>query len=347
MSAAAAPAPDAAPSSRPAAAPNLGLSLDDHVDLDTLDVRQFVLHPPAQALLCAMQHALLEAPYIDFGRCDADSTRFNIVFPSTFGSDRRKPVTAEFQQFCETVYWPLVSVFLFGRAGWSSLRRHLTSFKVNTLRISEDEFYYGLPIYHFHLDHKIGQPAPKDECQLNTCRMIFSIVPAALEAGAAPEHDSTVYLRRQPPHGFTKQEALHTYLKTRYPEVGLARGRQRPLYEVSDDELYRAPPGEVLLHHSHPGRPVHAETNPCPEGRGLFVLDWTDLRNAAPDGARRPATRMPMGEILTQLRVLAADPAGEAYRARLGETLECGAELLAVAEPYPGGRQALEAVLRR
>ena len=99
---------------------------------------------------------------------------------------------------------------------------------MNTLRISEDEFYYGLPIYHFHLDHKIGQPAPKDECQLNTCRMIFSIVPAALEAGAAPEHDSTVYLRRQPPHGFTKQEALHTYLKTRYPEVGLARGRQRP-----------------------------------------------------------------------------------------------------------------------
>ena len=103
----------------------------------------------------------------------------------------------------------------------------------------------------------------------------------------------------------------------------------------------------MLLHHSHPGRPVHAETNPCPEGRGLYVLDWTDLRNAAPDGARRPATRMPMGEILTQLRVLAADPAGEAYRARLGETLECGAELLAVAEPYPGGRQALEAVLRR
>ena len=55
---------------------------------------------------------------------------------------------------------------------------------------------------------------------------------------------------------------------------------------MSDEELYRAPPGEVLLHHSHPGRPVHAETNPCPEGRGLYVLDWTDLRNAAPDGAR-------------------------------------------------------------
>ena len=66
--------PDAAPSSRPAAAPNLGLSLDDHVDLDSLDVRQFVIHPPAQAILCAMQHALLEAPYIDFGRVDADST---------------------------------------------------------------------------------------------------------------------------------------------------------------------------------------------------------------------------------------------------------------------------------
>ena len=333
--------PDAAPSSRPAAAPNLGLPLDDHVDLDSLDVRQFVLLPPAQALLCAMQHALLEAPYIDFGRVDADSTRFNIVFPSTFGSDRRKPVTAEFQPFCETVYWPLVSVFLFGRAGWSSLRRHLTSFKVNTLRISEDEFYYGLPIYHFHLDHKIGQPAPKDECQLNTCRMIFSIVPAALEAGAAPEHDSTVYLRRQPPHGFTKQEALHTYLKTRYPEVGLARGRQRHSTRLPTTSCTARP--ARCSSTIRTGRPAARQTRP--EGRGL--LDWTDLRNAAPDGARRPATRMPMVEILTQLRVLAADPKGEAYRARLGETLECGAELLAVAEPYPGGRQALEAVLRR
>ena len=256
-------------------------------------------------------------PYIDFGRVDADSTRFNIVFPSTFGSDRRKPVTAEFQQFCETVYWPLVSVFLFGRAGWSSLRRHLTSFKVNTLRISEDEFYYGLPIYHFHLDHKIGQPAPKDECQLNTCRMIFSIVPAALEAGAAPEHDSTVYLRRQPPHGFTKQEALHTYLKTRFPEVPGPRPAAAALRGERRRALWRAPPGEVLLHHSHPGRPVHAEKNPI-QGRGLYVLDWTDLRNAAPDGARRPATRMPMGEILKQLRVLAADPAGEAYAREAG-----------------------------
>ena len=86
--------------------------------------------------------------------------------------------------------------------------------------------------------------------------------------------------------------------------------------------------------------PGHAETA-CPEWSRPGTSSTTDLRNAAPDGARRPATRKPPSEILAR-RVLAADPAGEADRARLGETgAQCGAELLAVAAPYPGGRQAL------
>lgn len=47
--------------------------------------------------------------------------------------------------------------------------------------------------------------------------------------------------------------------------------------QVADRELYRAKPGEVLVHTSHPGQPIHAETNPCPDGRGLYVLDWSDI----------------------------------------------------------------------
>ena len=50
------------------------------------------------------------------------------------------------------------------------------------------------------------------------------------------------------------------------------------MYEVQDDELYRARPGELCVHQSHPGMPIHAETNPCPDGRVLYVLDWTDRR---------------------------------------------------------------------
>ena len=252
------------------------------VDLDDLDVLQFVLHPLAQRLLIAMQQLLLDGPYQAFGKTEGSEERFNLVFPKTYGSDRRKPVSARFQDFCEAVYWPLVNALLFGVEGWEQVRRHLTAFKVNTLQISADEFYYGQDIYHFHLDHKIGRLDPKDQMQKQTMRVIFSTVPAALEVHASGEvsalaerrFDSTVYLRRQPAHGFHQQEALHAHLLARFPECGLSAGRERPLYQVADDELYRARPGEVCAHRSHPGRPIHAETNPCPPRRCLYVLDW-------------------------------------------------------------------------
>lgn len=363
-----------------AAAPPLGMSLTDHVPLEEAGVLQFVLHAEAQRLVCCMQAELLEAPYRAFGRVgagvdgDTGEERFNLVYPSTFGSDRRKPVTPRFQQFTESVHWPLLSVLLFGDGsrGWEAVRPHLTSLKVNTLRISEDEFYYNRPIYHFHLDHKIGTPAPNDANQRTTMRLIFSVVPAALAtlpaergggvvATGEPLHDSTVYLRMQPPRGFDKQEHLHAYLRRRYPERGLSAGRERPLYEVGDDELYRAKPGEVCVHHSHPGRPVHAETNPCPDGRGLYVLDWTDLRNVAPDGKLQPPTRMPIESILRLMRVLervdAADGSAAAFCTRLDEVIDTARRLLASGDggvdssaPEPhlpeSCRGRLEAVLR-
>ena len=74
-----------------------------------------------------------------------------------------------------------MNALLFGRDGWEEVRPHLTAFKINTLQISENEFYYGQDIYHFHLDHKIGKLEPKDENQKRTKRMIFSTVPAALQ----------------------------------------------------------------------------------------------------------------------------------------------------------------------
>ena len=132
------------------------------VDLDAMDVLQFVIHPLAQHLICALQAELLDEPYRAFGKTDGSENQFNLVFPKTYGSDRRKPVTARFQDFAEAVYWPLINALLFGREGWERVRPHLTAFKVNTLQISADEFYYGQDIYHFHLDHKIGRCEPKD-----------------------------------------------------------------------------------------------------------------------------------------------------------------------------------------
>ena len=237
------------------------------------------------------------------------------------------------------------------------VRPHLTAFKINTLQISENEFYYGQDIYHFHLDHKIGAPQPKNEGHRQTMRLIFSIVPTAqrlrpdggaVVATAEPAHDSTVYLRWQPPRGFHHNDELHAYLRLRFPERGLCIGRDRPLYEVGDDELYRARPGEVCTHFSHPGRPVHAETNPCPEGRGLYVLDWTDVRNVGDDGRVLPASRMPIDEIIGRMRVL-ADASTAAFRERLAEAAATARGLLGEAAGHfdAAGRPALEAVLQQ
>ena len=225
-----------------AAAPNLGLPLDDHVSLDSMDCRQFILHPLAQYLICEMQASLLEKPYNSFGKTVGSEDLFNLVLPSTFGSDRRKPVTSDFQAFTEAVYWPLFNALLFGSSAWSDLAPFLTCFKVNTLRISEDEFYYNQPIYHFHLDHRIGALAPKDHSQKRTSRMIFSAVPAAMRhlplwhkhfpggvtAVADPAFDSTVYLKMQPPHGFHSNAtftntSLHAIRSAASPTIASGR----------------------------------------------------------------------------------------------------------------------------
>ena len=80
---------------------------------------------------------MLEArAYIDFGRADADSSRVNIVFPSAFGSDsaqaRHRRVSAILRD--RVLAFGLRLPLRPGRKGWSSIRRHLTSFKVNTLQ---------------------------------------------------------------------------------------------------------------------------------------------------------------------------------------------------------------------
>ena len=138
---------------------------------------------------------------------------------------------------------------------------------------------------------------------------------------------------------------------------------------MDDDELYRAPPGEVLIHMSHPGRPIHAETNPCPEGRGLYVLDWADVRNVVyscqqgdGDGGashcngerptRRakqrvervlPSRRMPVHRILELMRVL-VDAESDAFQTRIEGVKQTAARLRTVAQEYPGGLAALERI---
>jgi hypothetical protein len=54
---------------------------------------KFSLSPEIQYLIHCMEIIFLKIPYNKFGKNEKSWDDYNIVFPCTFGSDRRKPVT--------------------------------------------------------------------------------------------------------------------------------------------------------------------------------------------------------------------------------------------------------------
>ena len=66
---------------------------DGLVDLDDMDVLQFVIHPLAQHLLCALQAELLDRPYRAFGMTEGSEERFNLVEPDPIPSPHSNPGT--------------------------------------------------------------------------------------------------------------------------------------------------------------------------------------------------------------------------------------------------------------
>ena len=239
------------------------------------------IDPDVQRLLLTLQCVLVDVPYVTFGRpadAPSDARRFNLVFPASFGSARRKPVTQRFQSFTESHFWVVARLLLFG-SGWSeSVAPFLLSHKVNTLAIGEGEAYYGENIFHLHVDGSVGRRVARDRMQKRRYRFLVSFVPPTV-----CDPRSTVYLKTQPPDGCASTRAMHTWLVDRFVECGLSEGRSRPLYRVTENDIVRAMPGDVFMHPSHgfgsigAAYPIHAEANPCPSGRVYHAIDLDDL----------------------------------------------------------------------
>jgi hypothetical protein len=336
-----------------------------HIHFDEMNSTQFIISPMIQHLISEIQNTLIIPQYHAFGKTKDSWKNFNIVFPASFGSDRRKPITHEFQQFGEIVYWPIIYTLLFGKDGWEQIKSYLLSFKINTLKVSEDTDYYNTSAYHMHLDNKPGKKNDSDNSQKHIIRIIFSIVPASfykndagiLEISNDIIHQSTLYLQQQPIEGFHSQNQYHEYMRQRFPTLS---NTYRPIYQIQDNEVCRAKPGQVNIHYSHPALPIHAEANPCPD-RTLFAIDFQDIINViktdTPKGPKiikfLPTKRIPTEHIISLMKVL-KNPESEQCKNRLHEVIEIAElmnsiddndDILIHADKYDLGRIAIHKII--
>ena len=102
--------------------------------------------------------------------------------------------------------------------------------------------FYNEPVFHMHIDGKVGVHKPNDHAQRQTSRMLFSIVTDALAdaaqseaAQSAREFGTTVYPIWQPRFGFASNHEFHRYMHARYADRGLENsGLPRPHYEIPE-----------------------------------------------------------------------------------------------------------------
>ena len=253
---------------------------EDHIHLDNMDVIKFCIDTNVQRLLHELQTIVVDQPYKEWGRTTESWEGYTLLLRNGFQSgDRRKPVTDEFQAWFETVYCPIFLALLYGE-GWDSIHDHFSQFKACTIKVCQfGETFYGKNVFHMHVDMKIGVLEPRNYTQKHGSRLLFSIVPEAIEEGAdakAPEFGTTVYPLWQPRAGFRNNHEFHNYMMKTYSECGIENsGLPRPHYIIEENLVYRAITGEVLINKSHADhkqcQPIHAEPNPCPD-RYLFCV---------------------------------------------------------------------------
>jgi hypothetical protein len=318
------------------------------VSLDEIDVKQFQLSPISLIILQKIQ-SILDDLYPIFGKTEFSDINYNLVFPTEFKSSRRKPVTQVFQEFGEHIS-ELVLNFVFGKENQIEIKRFLFANKLNTLKFSENMYYYDKNIFHMHLDHKIGKPDPKDNMQVQTARIIFSTVPDSIQKNKNNQFEiksgteeknqyycSSIYLLDQPLEGIYSTKEFHQYMNQRYPECGISNGLPRPLYQIDEEKIYRAKPGEVMLHRSHPGTPIHSEANPCPNNRCLYVFDFENIRNIEKVGNKlkiEPRIDIPINKIIKYMKVL-ENSNTEEFKKRISDVIEIIQEKLFIFEKYP------------
>jgi hypothetical protein len=169
------------------------------------------------------------------------------------------------------------------------------------------------------------------------------------------EFDSTVYLRKQPTKGFSNQKAFHEYMSSRY---NFTLNAGRPIYQIPDEDVRRSPPGEVNIHLTHPATAIHAEPNPCPTNRCLFVFDLKNIvtltyktlsKNAMKKNKNKisgvlPRIDIPIKRIVELMKVL-EDPSTEEFKNRIAEVIDMIIELTEKGSEYQGCQLGLEKVI--
>lgn len=199
--------------------------------------------------------------------------KFTLVMPSSFISERRKSLPLGFQDWADnTIMIPMLEI-IFGKSKIEYVKEHLSAFKIRTEPVSEFADHYRKPIYHWHVDAKIGILQENNLQQTRITRVLVNI--------GGGDQGSTVYLKDQP-RGFPKQTMVSKYLNERFEEVGLKGGKLRELFKTDDKDIFRAKAGEVFVHESHSvhgGYPIHAEANPSPKGRTLLAIDLINVKD--------------------------------------------------------------------
>lgn len=260
--------------------------------------------PNVQKVIALLTDVLVTKPYEKWGKVAGSWDNYTIVFPASFGSDRRKAISSDFQKYTESVYYPLMIKLLFGENMYRSIKQYIISFKVSTIAVSKDTDYYGenKNIYHMHLDNKVGIVQHNNKCQQRKYRIVFSIPRKGTRVAEANGTDLgwTVYLKNQRKQPLKSQSEFHRYMRSRYQDLGTENGKTRPLYLIPKSDIFKAKAGEVWIHPSHipeaasTCQPIYAEPNPCPP-RILITIDLGD--KITQNGKSFNVSRVPVPKI--------------------------------------------------
>jgi hypothetical protein len=268
---------------------------------------QFTMSLKIQKIIILIHEILIDEAYKDFGDIhnnDLYKPEYSLVIPSTFGSARRKPVHQKFQEYCEEIYFPIITSLYFGIEGWAVIKDHLSSFKINTMTM----IHLVPDVYHMHLDAKIGEYMPKNKAQKHVTRILTSFVPLATKLPKCRNLlGCTVYPKIQPDKPFLNNKMYHKYMCSMYDEEGLSQNKPRPLYKIEPHDTVRLLSGEVAVHPSHTvdtAQPIHSEPNPNPIG-GRYALIWDFVNIIVNNGKNKIDNYpIPLNKILTEMNVL-------------------------------------------
>lgn len=276
------------------------------------------IHGKVQHYIIVLHQVFIDHIYRKIGldkEIDDEKPEYTIVIPSTYGSARRKYITQKFQEYCEKIYFPIITTLYFGEH-WQSIKQHFMAYKVNTML----QIDLRPNIYHMHLDAKVGIIDKSTKYSKRITRILTSYMHnAVLHPENTHLYGATVYPMEQHTKPFKCMNDYHSYMRSIYPERGKSEGGPRPLYEMH--KVKRLLSGQVAVHASHvlpnQSQVIHSEPNPNPEG-GRYAIIW-DFENVIERDGKKVLNviDIPMERILNYMTPLTKDDEKLKYRLSL------------------------------